>query len=73
MIFARRDKRGKYVHRDYVKFEKNYAGQGGTKTLTLKDDNDTAFILTFESVEEVRQLLSLAHILWSNINDERMP
>lgn len=72
MIFARRDKRGKFVHRSYVKFVPNCAGQGGEKFIKLRDENDTVFILTFETEEEVRQLLSQAHIIHHNFNDPRM-
>lgn len=48
-----------------VRFEPNLAGQGGGATLTLRTAAKW-IVLHFETEEEVRELLSQAHIIHHN-------
>lgn len=46
-------------------FEANFVGQGGSNKLILKLDNEW-LVIHFETGEEVKQLLSQAHIIYAN-------
>jgi len=56
-----------------VKFYPNFAGQGGEIYLMLTtgvEKGDPFFQLVFESMEEVRELLSQSHIVFHIWNSE---
>lgn len=50
-------------------FEPAFTGEGGEPALVLKTDTEY-IILTFEDLEEAKQLLSSAHITYHNVVDE---
>ena len=61
-----------------VEFFPNYTGQGGQPFLQIEEEGVVGearkgkryWLLSFESPEEVRQLLSQAHIVHHNFYDE---
>lgn len=56
-----------------VEFYDNFSGQGGTKELILWDEVSKEYIiLEFESEDEVRKLLSQAHIIFHNYYDSKI-
>lgn len=66
MIFERRRKNSQRKRQDVkVKFYPNFAGQNGLAVLTIESD-DEYFTLIPETEEEVKELLSQAHIIHHN-------
>lgn len=72
MIFSNRPPNAKQNKPVFIKFVPNCAGQGGVKHLTFKTDEGRTLTIRFETEEEVKQLLSLAHIIHHNFNDPRL-
>ena len=51
-------------------FFPNWGGQGGVPYITMEGDDGKWYTLHFDSVEECREMLSQAHIVFHNMNDE---
>lgn len=53
-----------------ITFEPNFSGQGGVPFMTLIGEDDKYYMIHFDGIEEARQLLSHAHIVWANVCEE---
>lgn len=72
MILSNRPPSAKQNKPTFVKFLPNKAGQGGSKNLYLQAANGRLITIRFETAEEVKELLSQAHIIHHNFNDPEL-
>jgi hypothetical protein len=67
--FTRRHSSQRASAQEDMSFEPNFAGQGGYPYLALRA-GDKYHIIHFETAEEVKELLSQAHIIHHNWRPE---